>query len=437
MRTALVILLMLAVAAALALFAGNDPGTITLFWPPYRIDLSLNLFLLALAAVFGLVHFSLRGLAALLAIPNQARKWRTLQRERAMFTALFESLSHLTAGRYIRARKSAELALTHETMMHQAGEKSHPGGRLRALGHLLAAESAHALQDRESRAAHLGQAVEHSAGQDALEGREGVYLRAARWALDDRSPSEALRWLSEMPQGASRRTIALRLRLKAARQTGQIGEALETARLLDKHRAFAGGVGAAIIQSMTLELLTATRDASQLQQVWSGLDARDQCNPALAIAAANHLTDIGGSVPLSRQWLLPIWERMADDSGVRGGAKEPLTDDQKIALVLAIQKGFDKNGGMPEPAWLTRIETAQLRRPGDHYLQYLAGITCWHLQLWGKALQLLQQSASRLKGTALEREAWLAIARLEEQRDNKTAAAAAYRQAAGQFGVTV
>lgn len=436
MRTALAILMMLAIAAALALFAGNDPGTVTLFWPPYRVDLSLNLFLLALVAIFGLVHFALRGLAALLAIPNQARKWRTLQRERSMFTALFEALSHLTAGRYIRARKSAELALTHETLMHHADEESQHGGRLRALAHLLAAESAHALQDRESRMVHLNQAVEHSGGQDAQEEREGVHLRAARWALDDRSPMETLRWLAEMPHGASRRTVALRLRLKAARQTGQIEVALETARLLDKHRAFVGGTGIAIIQSMTLELLLATRDASQLELVWNKLEERDRQMSVLAIAAANHLLDVGGSVALSRQWLLPVWERLAADGAAKSGRGEPLTTEQKVAFVLAIQKGFDKSDGMPESAWLTRIETAQLSRPGDHYLQYLAGITCWHLKLWGKSLQLLRQCASRLKGTALEREAWLAIARLEEQRKDLAAASNAYRLAAGSVALT-
>ena len=76
MRTALSILLMLAVAATLALFAGINAGTITLFWPPHRVDLSLNLFFLLLAAAFFLIHFSLRGISALLAIPHQARRWR-------------------------------------------------------------------------------------------------------------------------------------------------------------------------------------------------------------------------------------------------------------------------------------------------------------------------------------------------------------------------
>ena len=430
MRTALAILMMLAVAAALALFAGNNPGTITLFWPPHRIDLSLNLFVVVAVAAFLLIHFSLRGVSALLAIPHQARRWRTSQRERAMFTALFEALSHLTAGRFIRARKSAELALTHEEQLNQAGEKSGQGARLRALAHLLAAESAHALQDKVGRTGHFKQALEGSNQRNAQEEREGVHLRAARWAMDDRAPGDALHWLGEMPQGAARRTVALRLRLKASRQAGRTEMALETARLLDKHRAFAAGTGTTIIQSLTSELLLATRDAAQLQTAWNRLEQRERLNPALAIASANHLLDVGGDAALSRQWLLPIWEQMVLTTAAKSAQPETMSMDQKTGLLLSLERGFAMTGGVPDAAWLTRIESAQMNRPGDPLLQYLAGVTCMHLQLWGKAQQLLRQSVPKLSKTTLERPAWLALARLADQRGDATSATAAYRQAA-------
>ncbi|HWS06072.1 MAG TPA: heme biosynthesis protein HemY, partial [Burkholderiaceae bacterium] len=43
MRAALWLLALFAVAVAAALFAGNNQSTLTLFWPPHRVDLSLNL----------------------------------------------------------------------------------------------------------------------------------------------------------------------------------------------------------------------------------------------------------------------------------------------------------------------------------------------------------------------------------------------------------
>ena len=45
MRAALWFLALFGVAVAIALFAGNNQGTVTLFWPPWRVDLSLNLVL--------------------------------------------------------------------------------------------------------------------------------------------------------------------------------------------------------------------------------------------------------------------------------------------------------------------------------------------------------------------------------------------------------
>src|SRR6218665_2922076 len=52
MRAALWLLSLFAVAVAVALFAGNNQGTVTLYWPPSRIDPSLNLVLLLLAGLW-------------------------------------------------------------------------------------------------------------------------------------------------------------------------------------------------------------------------------------------------------------------------------------------------------------------------------------------------------------------------------------------------
>jgi HemY protein len=147
MRVALSILMLFAVAAAVALLAGNNQGTVTLYWPPYRVDLALNLVLLLAVVTFVVLHLALRALSALFAMPAAARRWRLQHKERAMFVALLDSLSHLVAGRFIRARKSADAVLVQEALLVQGGEKLAYAARLRAMSHLLAAESAHSLQN--------------------------------------------------------------------------------------------------------------------------------------------------------------------------------------------------------------------------------------------------------------------------------------------------
>ena len=103
MRIALWLLALFGTAVAAALFAGDNPGLITLFWPPYRIDLSLNLELLLLLGAFLTLHLALRALSALFAIPREARAWRLRQRERSMQLALLDAYSQLVAGRFVRA----------------------------------------------------------------------------------------------------------------------------------------------------------------------------------------------------------------------------------------------------------------------------------------------------------------------------------------------
>lgn len=415
MRAALWLLALFGVAVAIALFAGNNQGTVTLFWPPYRVDLSLNLVLLLLFGAFVFLHFALAALAALFDLPRQALRWRTQQKERAMHGSLLDALSHLLAGRFIRARKSAEAALGQERSLSGGGNATSNAGQVRTLAHLLAAESAQALQDRASREDHLRQALDHASSRDAQETREGALIRAARWSLDDREPQAAMNWLKGLPQGAARRTLALRTKLKAARLSQQTADALETARLLGKHRAFSAGAAQSIVRGLAIDLLNGAHDVAQLQRAWDSLEPAERLMPELAIHAAQRLTTLGGDAHLARDWLLPVWERQSE-----------LGDMLKVKLVNALESGLDSFDG----AWLARIEAAQKANPRDASLQYLAGMACMKRQLWGKAQQLMSQAAMGLQDVRLHRNAWRALALLAEERGDEETAAQAWKRAA-------
>jgi HemY protein len=68
--------------------------------------------------------------------------------------------------------------------------------------------------------------------------------------------------------------------------------------------------------------------------------------------------------------------------------------------------------------------------PGDPTLQYLAGVVCLHLQLWGKAQQLLKQSLPRLTDTDLLSRAWQMQAALAQRQGDTVQAALAWQKAA-------
>lgn len=422
MRVVLWVLALFAVAAAVALFAGTNPGTVTVYWGTYRVDVSLNLALLMLGVAFVVLHLALRTLSALFSIPQDARRWRLLQKERAIQGALLDGLWHLVAGRFIRARKSAEQVMALSEAVQRSDEHLPYGARLQAMAQLLGAESAHALQDRSRRDRHLQLALLHAQGHDATDTREAVQLRAARWAFDDRDAAAATQWLDQLPQGASRRTVALRLRFKAARLAGRSRQALEMSRLLTKHRAFSEVAGKSIAKGLALEMLRAAHDPRQVQQAWDALEPAEQQMPEVAMPAAQRLLDVGGEAAQSRQWLLPVWDALV---------RSPRTEDvaQRVRMVRILEQGFDSPGGEPDAAWLARIEAAQVSTPGDPVLHYLAGKVCMRLQLWGKAQQLLKQAVSLLRDSELKRDAWEALGDMAQTRQDDAAASAAYREA--------
>ncbi|MFM2035744.1 MAG: hypothetical protein RL459_1009 [Pseudomonadota bacterium] len=421
MRSAIWFLSLFALAVAAALMAGNNQGTITVFWPPYRVDLSLNMVVLVLLAFFVTLHLGLRALSALFAMPAQARRWRLQQRERGILAAMLDAMALMAAGRYVRAQKSAEQALSLQVQPDLGAERLTYADRMRAVSHLLAAQSAQSVQNTAERERHFGLAME--AARDVPELREGLQLRAAQWALADREADGALAWLGGLPQGVARRTLALRLRLEAARLAGKTELAVETARLLSKHRAFSETASQGVLRSLALEWIAATHDGPQLMSVWQKLDEFERQLPEVACAAARRLMTLGGSPALAREWVLPLWDRIVRDP-------HALTDSQQLSLVQVLKLSFDAEGGKPGTDWLERVESAQRLQARQVLFQYLAGVVCHHLQLWGKSAQMLRAALPRLLQAELQRSAWVLLAEMAQAQGDVDAASQAWKQAA-------
>lgn len=78
--------------------------------------------------------------AALRSLPQQAKRWRALQRERAVYTGLMDALANQLAGRYVRARSAAKSAIDHVSPLLQSGQVNGAHIQSFVLAHLLAAE---------------------------------------------------------------------------------------------------------------------------------------------------------------------------------------------------------------------------------------------------------------------------------------------------------
>ena len=412
MRTTVWFVLLFAVAVVAATALGTNDGLVTFYWGAWRLDLSLNLFLLLLFGTCFLLVALIQGVNALTGLPRRAREWRVARRDRTGQAALRDALAQYFGGRYSRAQRSAQRALTIQSDTPDLVQDN----EFTVLARLLAAGSAHRLQDRAMRDEELRRALDISQRSPAARSaEEGARLLAAEWAIDDRDAPRALELLNELPVGVARRTHALRLRLQAAKLGGHPHEALKTARQLVKHQGFSKAAAQGLLRSLASESLAHAHDIDQLRRTWLLLDPVDRRDPFVAACAASRAVDLG--VPEEgRAWLRPFWEQLGE-----------LTEDERAAIAEAFVQA---SAGL-SPEWLPRLEAAATEFPREGAVALAFGVALAERQLWGKARRLLEQAAAdQALSNKMRRRAWLVLARLAQQEGDAERAARCYESAA-------
>ncbi|WP_180682052.1 heme biosynthesis protein HemY [Tepidicella baoligensis] len=431
MRAVFWFLFLAALAVALALLVGDNTATVTVFWHPWRLDMSLNLVLFTLVAGFVLLHLTLRGLSLLRGLPQQAHRWRAHQLERAVYVSLLDAVTYQLAGRFVRAQAAARHALqVLEGLPADGGMARRSQWQVLAL--LLEAESAQALGNAERRDQAM-EALVRITDADASTAREGAILRAAAWALKGRDATAARDWLRLLPQGAARRIQAVRLRLKLAQLERDTPVALDMVRLLTKHKAFSPAVAASLLKGLLNDSFRQAHDLAQLLQVWQALEPHERRDPALALQFSQRwqqleplsppcATEPDAEHPASPEG----WSHCAEALETVWRGYATLSDRQRQACLLLLEAYLPRLGAH----WVSEIEAAQQARPADAGLQYLAGQAFMQRQLWGKASQLLTMASHGLQDPELLRRTWCSLAQLAEQRGDEEAAREAWKRAA-------
>ena len=218
MRAALWLLALFGVAVAVALFAGNNQGTVTCSGRRTGSTCRSTWCCCCWSAAF--------------VVPacRAAARWPRCStcRARRCAGARSRRSAPCTARCSTRCRTCwpAASSAPASRPRRRWGRRDRCSGGGAAAGQRGAGAHAGAPAGRRKRAGAAGQggargalrqALEQASSRDAQETREGALMRAARWALDDREPDAAMAWLKGLPQGAARRTLALRMKLKAAR----------------------------------------------------------------------------------------------------------------------------------------------------------------------------------------------------------------------------
>lgn len=411
----LVVLFVVAVVAATGL-GGND-GLASFYWRGWRLDLSLNFFIVLLLLTFVALGSSVRLTRWLVGLPGRARAWREGRREQALQAAQRESMIELFAARYSRAVKAAERA---QSLMGDLPGRS-AATETQALHHLLAAQALHQLQNRSARDEQAalaqaclgpGGAMKPSGAQTSL--LEGLQLLRAGWALEDRDAAASLDHLAAMQPGAARRIQAQRLRLQAHRMAGEPAEALKAARLLAKRGVFKPEAARSLTRTLAMAVLDTARDPEGLQKVWLSLDREDRQDPTVLAHAVHRAASLQA----------PAWARRVLRVAWEGAAA--LAPEQRESLALALWK---VSSGI-EPEWLGPAESLAASHPREPAVVAVAAVVCAERQLWGKAQPLLEQTARSSAPLEVRRDAWCRLAQIARERGDEAAAAAAFERAA-------
>jgi HemY protein len=368
------VLALFGLAVAAALGARLNDGYVLLVFPPYRAEVSLNLFALALVAVVLALYMVMRALAVTVGLPKRVREYRERrQRERAGLV-FQDAVRLLFEGRFGQAMK-------------KAGE-SYAAGTAPGLSALIAARAAQRLREPEKLQDWMTRAMSDDPRNEAA-----TLMLEAEMMNESRRFDEALAALDRLQDKKGRHIAALRLELRARQGNGDWDGVLKLARQLEKRDALPPEVAREVKTLAHLENIARRRaDAGQLQNYLRAVPAAEY-GRRLVLAGARALVELDASD--AAQKLI---------EGALDGYSEAGWQPELVALY----------GGLTGPGLTARIAKAEnwLRQYPDEAALLLAlGRMCMNQRLWGKAQSYLEASLA-LEET---RDAHLALADLCDQ----------------------
>lgn len=381
MRWVFWILGLFACAVAFALALRFNTGYALLVWPPYRVELSLNLALLLLIAGFAVVYLLLRFTFGAIGLPAKVREFRERRRRENARGMMLAALQAFFEGRYGRAEKAAANAI-------ESGESP-------ALGAVLAAHAAHELRHYEQRDSYLARAEKLAPDDGAMR-----IIASAEMLLDQRRFQDALLALKALPE---KHTTALRLELKAQQQAKNWEQTLPLIDQLERRGVFdASQAGQLRRYAHAENLKRKALDRHSLEECWQKIPAQQKRDAKVAAAAAQCFMALDGCAQANR---------------VIEQALEVEWDSELVGLYAGC-------AGSEATRQIERAEKWLKNNPRDAVLLLVLGKLCAQQELWGKAQSYLEASIS-VEPTY---SAHLALAQLHERLGNPDAARRHYRE---------
>ena len=391
MRGALWITFLFATAVIVALFASSNGGHITIYFPPYRLDTSLNLFIASILGIFIVSLLAWRTFAAVLDLPKQAAAYRRKQRETRSIGFLSEAIEDIFAGRFSKALKSAEAATVNSALAETAA--------------LLAARSAHRMNQFDVRDRWLLKI-------QSPEKRQAKLVATADMQMDAHDAEGALATIEQLQKGGARQLLVQRIALKANQQLKNWSEVLKLTHSLSKREALHPVVAQKYIQEAIAKLVQEkSTDHEALLRIWKTLPKESRKASKIALVMAQGLLSVS-------QYDI-----------ARGLVEESLDAQWDEALIDIYPKCVTP--GTSNLGLAQKLESWMIKYPSEPALSLALARICLSQQLWGKAKSSLVGVIRDPKTKpAMKAAAHMAMAQLHESLNESAEAAGEYQLAA-------
>lgn len=378
-----------ALAVAVALGAKLNDGYVLLVLPPWRAEVSLNLMILALLALFAAFYALLRGLALTLGLPQRVSEYRARRQREKAGLVFQDAVRLLFEGRFGQALKKAS--------------EAHAAGTAPGLSALIAARAAQRMRESEKQQGWMERATLDDPRTEAA-----TLMLEAEMMNEARRFDEALLALERLQAKQGRHIAALRLELRARQGAGDWDGVLKLARQLDKRAALPAEVVREVrTQAHLGNIAKRAADLGLLTAYLRALPAEER-SQRVVLAAARALVALGAESEAQK-----LIEAVLDTA----------SNDEWQPELVAI---YGRLTGGEQTARIAKAEGWLRKHPEDARLLKALGRMCLRQRLWGKAQSYLEASLAVRDTPA----GHLELARLFDQLERPEEANKHYRASA-------
>ncbi|GHD64255.1 heme biosynthesis HemY N-terminal domain-containing protein [Jeongeupia chitinilytica] len=357
MRALLWLIALFALAVGLTLFAQLNTGYALLFVPPWRIEISLNVFIVGILVLVAALYLLARVIAELGGLPDRVKAYRlrkardaSVQLERDARIAFFE-------GRYQRAERLAgeALAASRETDAF-------------AVNGILAARAAHLMRDFAKRDQYFARLRERLGPRHLA-----LAMTMAELYLDERRNQDAETALAEARSLSPKLTAMLKLELRLRQREDNAEAIVRLVEQLTKSDALDAGQAQAIrLQAYQNVLQRQPKTPRELRDWWNKLPVADRAAPALVATLAD------------------AYAAQGEPAAARDAIEAALA--QNWSSELAERYGTLGLDGDALVSQLQQAESWLKTHPNDPQLLLTLGRLCTARALWGKAQTYFEAS---------------------------------------------